>query len=150
MLDIADAQLELNHVQFLVRALHDLAETDGVHEAERILLRAFYDQCQGDAHALSSFEDLVRSPFDPAGAVEMFRDDAQKAVLLHSCFLLAYADGSCSAGERAKIQAFGTALGVSGQDMASLEDAVRDWLMQEIAQIENVDALTEVARELGG
>ncbi len=148
MLDIAEAQLELRHIQFIVRALHDLARTDGLHEAERAMLKNFYEQCRDETHALASYDDLVGVPFDPTDAAELFHDDGAKVAFLHSCLLLAYADGACSSGERAKIAAFATALDVPEADLVALEEAVRDHLMQQISQIENLDALQEVAREL--
>jgi DnaJ-domain-containing protein 1 len=71
-----------------------------------------------------------------------------KGVFLHSCVLLAYADGKYSATERAKVAEFAKALGMAADQLASIEEAVSDHLMQQIARIENIDALGEVAREL--
>lgn len=148
MLDLATAQLELHHIQFIVRALHDLANIDGLHATEEAMIKGFYELCRDDAHAPIGYDDLVREPFDPAQAADLFDAPASKAALLHSCLLLAYADGVCSAAERARIATLAEALGVSDADLALLEDQVRDHLIQQIAQIENVDALRDVAREL--
>ncbi|HBK55250.1 MAG TPA: hypothetical protein DDZ76_03045 [Xanthomonadales bacterium] len=149
MLDLATAQLGLNHIQCIVRALHDLANTDGLHATEEAMIQGFYALCRDDAHAPISYDELVREPFDPAQAAEVFDAPASKAALLHSCLLLAYADGVCSAAERARIATLARALGVSDADLAVLEEQVRDHLIQQIAHIENVDALRDVARELG-
>ncbi|HVH32760.1 MAG TPA: TerB family tellurite resistance protein, partial [Tahibacter sp.] len=123
--------LELHHLQAIVRAMHDIALADGVHDAERVMLRGFYESCQRDAAALASFDDLVAMPFDLAAVVEDFRLPAQKLALLHSCLLLAHADGGYSAGERAKVQAFADALGVSGGELAQIEEGVADYLLQQ-------------------
>jgi tellurite resistance protein len=144
----AATQLELPQLQAIVRAMHDVATTDGVHEAERVMLRGFYDACQRDAGALTSFDDLIRTPFDLAATAELFVDAEHKAALLHSCLLLAHADGDYSAGERAKIAGFASALGLSAAELAQIEDAVSDHLLQQISRIRNVDALREVAGKM--
>ena len=140
--------LELHHLQAIVRAMHDVAQTDGVHDAERVMLRGFYESCQRDAAALASFDDLVAMPFDLATIVDDFKQSAQKIALLHSCLLLAHADGSYSATERAKVQGFADALGVSSGDLEQIEEGVADYLLQQISRISNTDALQEVSREL--
>lgn len=140
--------LELHHLQAIVRAMHDVALTDGVHDAERVMLRGFYENCQREAAALASFDDLVAMPFDLAAIVDDFKLPAQKTALLHSCLLLAYADGTYSAAERAKVQGFADALGVSSGELALIEEGASDYLLQQISRISNTDALQEVAREL--
>lgn len=140
--------LELHHLQTIVRAMHDVALTDGLHDAERVMLRGFYDNCQREAAALTSFDDLIGMPFDLGSVAGDFRQPEQKAALLHSCLLLAHADGNYSAGERSKIQAFAGVLGVSAADMDRIEEGVADHLLQQISRISNVEALQEVAKEL--
>jgi tellurite resistance protein len=140
--------LELHHLQAIVRAMHDVALTDGVHDAERVMLRGFYESCQRDSAALASFDDLIAMPFDLAAIVDDFTQSAQKFALLHSCLLLAYADGNYSASERAKVQGFADALGVSTGALEEIEQGVADYLLQQISRISNTDALQEVSREL--
>jgi tellurite resistance protein len=140
--------LELHHLQAIVRAMHDIALTDGVHDAERVMLHGFYDSCQRDAAALASFDDLVAMPFNLAAIVDDFRQPAQKMALLHSCLLLAYADGEYSAAERAKVQGFADALAMDAGELAQIEEGVADYLLQQISRISNTDALQEVAKEM--
>jgi uncharacterized membrane protein YebE (DUF533 family) len=141
-------ELELHHIQAMVRAMHELALADGLHDAERVMLRGFYDSCQEDAHALTSFDELIRTPFDPAAARELFDTPARRAALLQSCIFLAYADGAYSAGERAKVKGYAEAVGASAEELATCEGQVSDHLLQQISRIENVDALQQVASEL--
>lgn len=150
MTAIPTTTLELHHLQAIVRAMHDIALADGVHDAERVMLRGFYESCQRDAAALASFDDLVAMPFDLAAVVEDFRHPAQKLALLHSCLLLAHADGDYSAAERSKVQAFADALNVPADALRRIEEGVTDYLLQQISRISNTDALQEVARELQG
>jgi tellurite resistance protein len=145
---LTEATLDIHHVQAIVRAMHELALTDGMHDAERVMLRGFYDSCQEDSKALTSFNELIAAPFDTAGAREIFDTPERAAALLQSCVLLAYADGRYTEGERAKVRAFADAVGMPAADLAALEESVADHLMQQISRIGNVDALKEVAAEL--
>ncbi|MEO8672988.1 MAG: TerB family tellurite resistance protein [Tahibacter sp.] len=142
------ASVELPHLQAIVRAMHELAVTDGVHDTERVMLRGFYESCQQDAAALTSFDDLIATPFDLASVAASFDTPERKGALLQSCLLLAHADGSYSAGERAKVQQFARQLGVSSEELHNLEESVADYLVQQISRISNIDALQEVAAKM--
>lgn len=145
---LSDAPLDLHHVQAIVRAMHEVALSDGIHEAERVMLRGFYDTCQQDASALTSFDELIRTPFDAAAAKEIFDTPERRAALLQSCVFLAYADGHYSAGERAKVKAIADAVGASALELATSEGLVSDHLLQQVSRISNMDALKQVAVEL--
>ena len=143
-----DTPLDLHHIQAMVRAMHELAKTDGIHDAERVMLRGFYDTCQQDAGALTSFDELIGTPFDAAAAKEIFDTPERRAALLQSCVFLAYADGNYSAGERAKVKSYADAVGASALELATCEGLVSDHLLQQVSRISNVDALKQVAVEL--
>ena len=128
--------------------MHELALADGLHDAERVMLRGFYDACQEDAGALTSFDELIATPFDAASAKELFRTPEQRAALLQSCILLAYADGRYTDGERAKVRSLAQAAGASAAEIAAIEGSVGDTLIQQISRISNVDALKQVSVEL--
>jgi tellurite resistance protein len=148
MNNLANAHLELPQLQAIVRAMYEVALTDGVHDAERVMLRGFYDACQQEAKALTSYDDLIKAPFDLGKLGETFSADDQKGALLHSCLLLAHADGNYSSAERAKIASIAGAVGISAAQLGQLEDAVSDHLLQQISRITNVDALREVAGKM--
>lgn len=139
--------LGINHIQVIVRAMHAVAQLDGVHDAEAVMLRDFYEACQQDTGALTSFAELGRGEFDPEDARRILDTSERKAALLRSCLLLAYADGRYSAAEREKIRGFADALGVDAAELLAMEESVSDQLMQNIARISNVDALRAVAAE---
>jgi tellurite resistance protein len=143
-----DTPLDLHHIQAMVRAMHELAQTDGFHDAERVMLRGFYDTCQQDASALTSFDELIGTPFDAKAAKEIFDTPERRAALLQSCVFLAYADGSYSSGERAKVKSYADAVGASALELAHCEGLVSDHLLQQVSRISNVDALKQVAVEL--
>jgi uncharacterized membrane protein YebE (DUF533 family) len=137
--------LELPHLQAIVSALHDLAQTDGVHETEKGMLMHFYAQCQQDANALASYADLTREPFDIARVAPLFDSAERKAALLHSCILLGYADGRYSDGERARVAQFAAGLGVDSATLQTIEDAVSDQLLQQISRTTSIESLKTVA-----
>lgn len=146
MIDHPD--LSIHHIQTIVQALYQLAQADGVHSTERVMLRDFYDQCQADGNALTSFDELLAQPFDLADNAEDFHSDDLKIALLNSCLLLAYADGQYTTGEREKIRSYAATLNFSADDLAQLEETVADHLMQQISRISNMEALQEVAQEM--
>jgi uncharacterized membrane protein YebE (DUF533 family) len=142
---LSPQKLEIHHVQALVRAMHALALADGVHDSERVMLRSFYDNCQSDVGALTTFDEIIRVPLDPAALADTFNTDELKATFLQSLLFLAFADGHYTEGERAQLKAHAAALGVDAARLTAIEDAVQDHLMQQISRIENTDALREVA-----
>jgi len=139
--------LGINQVQSMVRGMYDLAKVDGLHQAEMVMLRGFYDQCQRDVHALTSFDDLIAVPFDLQTAREVLATPESKTAFIQSCLLLAYADGGYSSAEQAHIRKFAQALGVDAATLVTLEGQVADTLMQQFSGVQNVEALQQVARE---
>ena len=140
--------IELHHVQAIVRAMHAVAQADGVHATELVMLRGFYEACQQDSGALASFEDLVATPFAAADLAGLFDSTERRAVLLQSCVLLGYADGTYSAGERKAVAGIAAAAGAAPGELAAIEEGIADHLLQQISRIGNTDALREVAGEL--
>lgn len=144
---MADPVLGINHIQAIVRGMNEVAKLDGVHGSEAVMLSEFYGACQRDSAALTSFAQLTSGPFDIAEAARVLDTPELKAVFLRSCIMLAYADGRYSQTERDKIRGFADALGVPAAATLSMEEAVADHLLQNIAHISNIDALKEVAKE---
>ncbi len=139
--------LGINHIQMIVRAMHEVAKLDGVHDGEAVMLREFYSACERDSGALTSFEELVRGGFDLKEAKRILDTPERKSALLRSCLLLAYADGRYSNPEREKIRGFADGLGVPAAATLAMEESVADQLMQNISRISNIDALRKVAAE---
>lgn len=132
----------------IAHGLHDLARTDAVHPAEIMLVQEFYNAAQGEYGGAGDLSALAAIPFDIAQAAQVLDSIELRGVFLHSCVLLAYADGRYSAAERGRVAGFASALDITPEQLAAIEDGVSDHLMQQIARIENIDALGEVAREL--
>lgn len=147
---LSPQKLEIHHVQALVRAMHELALADGIHDSERVMLRGFYDSCQADVGALTTFDEIIRVPLDPSTLADTFNTDELKATFLQSLVFLGFADGHYTAGERAKLKAHAATLGVDDAKLTAIEDSVQDHLMQQISRIQNTDALREVAAGMKG
>ena len=143
------ANLGLHHVRAIVRAMYEVAQSDGVHDAERVMLRGFYDSCQQDGQSMTTFDELVKGEFDFAAAAESFDSADLKSALIKSCILLGYADGHYSTAEQAKVREYAQLLGVSAEALEGMEGAVGDHLIQQLARVQNTDALQTVAKEIG-
>jgi DnaJ-domain-containing protein 1 len=141
--------LGLNHVQVITRGMYAVAQCDGVHQTELVLLKEFYEGCRREVDGLSSFEEVIRIEFDAANSKEILDTPVLREVFLKSCLLLAYADGVFSDSERERVKGFAKALDVDDALRENLEEQVRDHLLQQVAHIRNLEVLQEVARELG-
>jgi hypothetical protein len=147
---MTQSELTPQQAKAIAHGLHELAQTDGVHPAETRLVQEFFAAAHGESGAAGDGSVLAATPFDVAQAAQELATSELKSVFLQSCVLLAYADGRYSAAERDKVAAFAQALGIPATQLAEIEELVSDHLLQQIARIENVDALGEVARELKG
>lgn len=145
---LTNVQLDIHHIQVIVQALYDLAKTDGVHEAEKVMMQGFYQSCQAESQALTSYEQLITADFNPKVALAYFETEEQKAALINTCVLLAYADGHYSEGEKKRIKEFAQALNISTAQLVQLEETVADQLLQKVSRIQNLEALKEVAKEM--
>lgn len=140
--------LELNHVQVMVRGMWLVANADGVHEAERTMLRDFYEGCAADAGALTDFDDLVSQDFDLAEAKEILDTAELQLAFLQSCMFLAYADGTYSDQERKVIEDTAKGLGIPVDVVKEARERVGDHLMRNVARTSNLDELQKVAKEV--
>jgi len=139
--------LGINHVQVFVQGMSALSRVDGVHVAEMTMLRGFYDACQLEASAITSFDDLIRSEFSPAHAREVLDNMDLRLEFLRSCVFLGYADGNYTAAERKKVAEFAAELTVDATALAEIEAQVADTLMGQMAPLQNIDAVREVSRK---
>jgi hypothetical protein len=145
---IGDTVLGFDHVQVLVRGMHQVAKADGLHPVELALLREFYEGCRAQVNGLSAFEDIIATDIELQALPEQLPSFELKDTFIKSCVFLAYADGHYSSEERSAVKGFADALGLSASELSSIEAQVGDTLIQKVARIENVGALQEVAKEL--
>lgn len=140
--------LDLNQVRVIVRGMVRVAHSDGAHERELVLIREFYEGCRAEVKGLADFADVARGPFDAAEAGEQLSSDALKLTFLVSCYLVAYADGHVSDGEKKVLAELVKELGVSEALSTQAQDLVKDQLLMQLARSANLEALKDIAAKL--
>lgn len=141
-----DPDLSFEQVRSLVRAMMALADVDGVHERERGLIEAFYAECarKGDP----SLDALVSDDFDASEAKTLFGTPELARFFVKNLILLAYADGTVGEEERAWIRTQADGMGLGEDELTGLYGATKDFLMEGLSHVANVEALSAVRRRL--
>jgi hypothetical protein len=145
--DFFSAQdLNFEQVKCLTHALMALAKVDGVHDNEMKLIREFYESCsrEGDPR----LEEVAGGRYDPARAKPLFETEELKALYIKSLILLAFADGVYAQEEDDLIHEYASAIDVSKDQVASLSEATKEFLLGSLAHVQNIDALKEVKKRL--
>lgn len=133
----------------IARGLFAVARADGaVHPMELTLIQSFYNETVGGSPAqLASLERGI--DVEPALLATAISSPQVAQLFVKTALLLAYVDNGCSAAERGLIGRYADALGVTGEQVAHLEQSVKEFLVGQLAHLANVDAAVEVARKLG-
>jgi len=151
MIDIVENQaLDLNQIQVIVRGMHRVAQADGEHATELVLMREFYEGCRTEVDGLSDFRDIVTTAFDPELAREALSSEELQHAFLKSCFLVGFADGRLSEKERDSILQMADEIGIARAEVERAEELVKEDLLRQLSRIENIDALKDVQQELEG
>jgi tellurite resistance protein len=141
-IEVRDDQAEA-----IARGLYAVARADGdVHEREAALIADFYAQVDADPAAFSALQRAPR--IEPAALALALPDAALRQLFVKTALLLAYADGTYSAGESKVVAEYARALEVGDADLRSLESQVKDFLLAQLSHLKNTEALVEVAKEL--
>ena len=141
--------LDLNfaQAQCLCRGMYALANSDGMHEREEMLIKEFHNACRPAGGP--SYEDTVKGTFRIEDAADQFKQKEQRHMFIKTLWLLAFADGKVTAPERDKIAAWAKALGVSPEDTEELHIATKEYLLGQLStRIRNTEALAQVSKEL--
>ena len=146
LLDPVD--LELSHVRVIVQGMAHVANSDGVHGRELVLIRAFYEACREDAKGFADFADLAKTPFDAEVAREVLIGEPLQLTFLTSCYLVAYADGHVSPQETRAIETLVRDIGIDPPLAVRAREIVKDQLLLQLSRVNNLEALTKVAKEL--
>lgn len=146
-----ETELSAVEAETFARGLYAVARVDGVHERELALISDFYSSVVGqDGGQSTAIASLERTgPLEPSDVAAMLQSPGQRELFVKTAFLLAWADGSVSAAERAKVDEFARALAVPDARKAELELEVKDFLLRPLAGLANVNAVSAVARKLG-
>ena len=142
--DINPAQAEA-----IARGLFAVARADGaVHPMELMLIQGFYNDTAGGGP--SDFAALERGvDVEPALLATAISSPALSQLFTKTALLVAYADNGCSPAERAVIERYAAALGLTPAEVAHLDQSVKEFLLGQLAHLSNVDATVAVAKKLG-
>lgn len=135
----------------LARGLLGVAKVDGVHERELALINEVYQAAvASDASASAPMSSLERAgALEPAELARLLPEGPIRELFVKTAYLLAWADGNVSAGERTKIGAYASSLGVNSETQSKLEAGVKDYLLRPLANLANVESAAAVAKKLG-
>lgn len=142
----SEQNLTFEHVKCLAAGMFAVAKVDGVHDREMALIREFYEGCAraGDPR----LEDVVKQNFEIEEARRLFEGDDMARLFVKSLILLAFADGSYAREEDNVIRSIAAKLGLDDAAVNGLHAATKEFLLQSLAHVQNLDALKEVARRL--
>ncbi|MGB7990911.1 MAG: TerB family tellurite resistance protein [Candidatus Methylophosphatis roskildensis] len=146
-----DSSARLNAMQqaLATRAMLAIAHVDPANiEEEVALIRAFFeDVTQGEAKA--SFDELLADARKPVSlSAEMFPDPVQKDLVVGSCLMVAYADGTLSQAERAAVESVAQQIGMSGERLSQLVEIVQDHLLAQLSGLPDAQSVVKVGQEL--
>ena len=140
-----ELELSRNAAEAIARGLYAVAKADGLHEREAGLIASFWI----DAGGSGSLSDLERgATITPAELATALHTPEERALFAKTALLLTWADGEVTDAERKSVAAFAHALGIDGAALDKLESGVKDFLLQQLAHVHNVDATREVAKKL--
>lgn len=140
-------EVELSHsaAEAIARGLYAVAKCDGLHEREAGLIASFWI----DAGGGGSLSDLERgSSISAAELAASLHSEAERLLFVKTAILLTWADGKVSDAERQSVAAFAKALGVDTATVDKLEGGVKDFLLQQLAHVQNTDATRAVAKKM--
>lgn len=120
-----DLALSADDAHAIVAALHDVAQSDGVHDAELDMIRGFVEALDADLGA----EKPTKLPeMTPAKLASIITSPQVRKLALQSAVLLAWADGVFSEKEHVRIREYATALGLSADEYAAIEGTMTSWV----------------------
>ena len=131
----------------MAQALFAVARADGeVHEREAALIAELYAAA---ADAPSSLGALARAPrIDGATLAAQLPSADLRLLFVKTALLLAYTDSELGAGEAKIIGEYAGALGIAPPQLALLTTQVKEYLLSQLAHLQNVEAAAEVAKKL--
>jgi tellurite resistance protein len=120
-----DVSMSVDDANAIVAALRDIAETDGVHEQELGMIAGFVEALDAD---LGAAVPTLLEPMTPAKLASQLIDPTLRTVAVQCAVLLALADGAISDKERARVTAYASALGVTGESYTKIERVMTKWV----------------------
>ncbi len=142
-----EIDIKADEAEAISHGLITIAKADGVlHEREAALIADFYGSTMD--HSINMAE-LERAPaVDGAYLAAKLASAEVREVFIKTAILLSYADGNYSEPESKLIHGFATALGVDAAGLEKFETQVKEFMLGQLTNIKNVDAVAKVAKGL--
>ncbi len=120
-----DLALSADDANAIVAALYDVAQSDGVHEAELEMIRGFVQVLDAD---LGAEKPTTLPLMTPAKLGAIVTNPQLRKLAIQSAVLLAWADGVFSEKEHARVREYAAALGFSAAEYAAIERTITSWV----------------------
>jgi tellurite resistance protein len=120
-----DLALSADDANAIVAALYDVAQSDGVHEAELEMIRSFVQVLDAD---LGAEKPTTLPRMTPAKLAAIIHSPQLRKLAIQSAVLLAWADGVFSEKEHARVREYATALGLSAAEYVTIEQTITGWV----------------------
>lgn len=138
-MELPEVDLTEAQTRVIARGMMTIARSEGgVDPRELELMRSLLLDTDVEQLAdlpASEVKETISSP-----------DAAQ--LFLRSCLLVAFADRTYSDAERALISAYAQALGVSDDDLENASQSVKEFLLEPLSRLSNVEGVAEVSKEM--
>ena len=133
--------------ELMAHGMLAVARADGkLHEREIAMVQSFY----GEVSSASSMASLEHEPdIAPDVLAAGLARGSLGMLFVKTCILCAYADGTYHPKEKAKVDAYATALGIGAEAVGELEQSVKEYLLGHLTGLQNRDAAIEVAKKMG-
>ncbi len=141
-----EVQIDAPQAEAMARGLYAVAKVDGVHAREAALVASFYQETGAQVHSLAELER--RSAITGEELAAELRTPEQRRLFIKTALLLAWADGVVTPQEQRIIGAYAQALGLEQGELAKLDEAVKEFLLAQLAHIKNVESTAKVAARL--
>jgi hypothetical protein len=146
-----ELEVSATQAESIARGLYAVALVDGLHERELALIADFYGGTTPEGRPeLVGAADLQRlGALDPPSLAAVLPAGPHRELFLKTAYLLAWADGQVSSGERTAIDGYAAALEIAPDIRKRLEAEVKDYLLRPFASLVNVEGAAAIAKKLG-
>jgi tellurite resistance protein len=141
-----EVQLDEPQAEAMARGLYAVAKVDGVHAREAALVASFYNETGAHAHSLAELERRTIITTEELAAA--LHAPEHRRLFVKTALLLAWADGVVTPQEQKIITDYALGLGLTPDELGKLDEAVKEYLLAQLAHVKNVEATRKVATKL--
>lgn len=142
-----EIEIREDHAEAIARGLMAIAKADGeVHPREGAMIEEFFVSVTDRPTDLGRFEH--EDAIEPEILAAQLPGDDLRQLFLKTAYLLGYADGNLGKGESELLGKYASAMGVGDDQLAELEQQVKEYMLAQLSHLSNIDAIAEVAKEL--